>query len=82
MITYVRSHEDHQFVSKHGAQMGGTLGPGCKVHVLSKENLPYMRADLISGLLACIRISDWDQPKLTLHAKRPYIRGPYKRARV
>ena len=27
---------------------------------------PYKRADLISGLLASIRIEDWDQPKTDL----------------
>ena len=27
-----------------------TVEPACKVHVLSKENWPYKRSDLISGL--------------------------------
>ena len=45
-----------------------TLEPACKVHVLSNENWPYKQADLISGLLASIRILDRDQPK-----KWPYM---------
>ena len=33
-----------------------TVEPACKVSVLSNENCPYKRADLISGLLITIRV--------------------------
>ena len=38
--------------SKNGESrfLRGTVEPGCKVHVLSKENWPCKQADLISGL--------------------------------
>ena len=47
-----------------------TLEPACKVHVLSNENWPYKRADLISRLLANIRIYDWDHSKTDLICKK------------
>ena len=40
------------------------------------------KSDLTSGLPASVEVSHLDQQKLTLQAKRPYIREPYKWARV
>ena len=52
-----------------------TLKPAWKAHVLSNDNWPWKRADLISGLLASIRISDLDQPKTDPKCKKTvYLR--------
>ena len=48
------------FIGRYGQwsvdKVSGTVEPACKVSVLSNENCPYKRADLISGLLISIRV--------------------------
>ena len=52
----------HPFSFKHDSNhiqtvfQPSTVEPACKVSVLSNENCPYKRADLISGLLISIRV--------------------------
>ena len=52
-----------------GPTSTNTVEPACKVSVLSNENWPYKRADLISGLLISIRVL-WLGPA----KNRPYKR--------
>ena len=58
-------------------------GPVVWFTVLSKENWPYKRANLTSGLKPSVADFDWDLTKIDLLSEMdlcPHVRGPYKRA--
>ena len=57
------------FLVSYLAPLYNTVEPVCKVSVLSNENWPYKRADLISGLLISIRVL-WLGPAKNLPYKR------------